>query len=79
MEPFLKIPSNIYNALRCIAPEKDTRYYLCGVCFDFGKERLAATDGHRMLLAPFGEMPGDITGLEGQKIVACTCPGVHPQ
>jgi DNA polymerase-3 subunit beta len=38
------------RAARTHAAEKDVRYYLNGVCFDFRAGRIYATDGHRLFI-----------------------------
>jgi DNA polymerase-3 subunit beta len=45
-----EIKLSALRAARTHAAEKDIRYYLNGVCFDFRAGRIYATDGHRLFI-----------------------------
>lgn len=65
------IQSDIIKALLAVAPKKDIRYYLNGVCFDFSGDTpvAVATNGHILLAVPFS-LPNDApNNWYGQYIV----------
>ena len=53
------VPVSHLKALRLHAAEKDVRYYLQGIYFDLPNGKLAATDGHRMMLVGTKTGAGD--------------------
>ena len=48
----IRIPGNIYNALRACSATDDVRYYLNGILVDVANQKLVATDGHRLFAYP---------------------------